>query len=255
VALVGDRYVELEILQRFIDAATGMTWQTVNDRVASRLFDQFLDQEVVASAAERGGAGSIPVDPGPRSASVRLLVGDLCGPVPPLDERMVELELAARSDELRPARVYLRQMLIDDLEGARLARSRLDLGEPFEDVSSDVSRAANASEGGLLGYVAQGTLPPGLDDVVFSLSAGEVSDPVQSPSGYHIFQVLEVVPEGPAAPAELELSVRRELADDIDRDFVRRCVERTADEVGVVVFQDHLWFRYEGRYGGESHGS
>jgi len=222
VAVVGDRQVEVEVLQQYLDAATGMTWQAVNDRVASGLLDQFLDQEVVVSAAEDRGEASVPVDPGPRSARVRLLLVDLCGPVPPVDDHMVQLEVAARSGELRPARAFVRQMLLVDLDGARSARNRLDLGEDFEDVSRDVSRAPNANEGGALGYISQGTLPQGLDDVVFSLSAGEVSDPVQSPSGYHIFQVLELVPEGAATPSELEMSVRLELAGEAKRDFVRR---------------------------------
>jgi hypothetical protein len=255
IATVGDRQVEVETLQEYLEAATGMSWQAVNETVASRLFDQFLDQEVMAFAAQHREGASVPVDQGPRSASARLLVSHLCGSVPPVDEGLIELEIAARSEETRPARAHVRQMLLVDLETARAARRRLDLGEAFEDVSREVSRAPNADEGGQLGFLDQGSLPQGLDEVVFSLAEGEVSDPVQSPSGYHIFQVLEVVPEGPATRAELELSVRRELADDAQREFFRRCVERTAEDVGVEIFRDHLWFRYEGRHGGETHAS
>jgi hypothetical protein len=255
VAEVGDRQVNLQALQGYLDAATGMSWQTVDDSVASRLFDQFLDQEVLALTAERRGMGVMPVDPADRSARVRWLIEDLCGPVPPVDERMVELGVAARAEERRPARAHLRQMLLVDLETARRARSRLERGEAFELVSKEESRAPNAAEGGELGYLSQGTLPEGLDEVVFSLSPGEFSEPVQSPSGYHIFQVLELVPEGPATLAEIEASVHRGLADEAKREHVRGCVDERARDSGVRVHQDHLWFRYDGRYGEKNDGS
>jgi parvulin-like peptidyl-prolyl isomerase len=135
-----------------------------------------------------------------------------------------------------------------ELEATRV-RDRLDAGESFLELSREVSRAPNAGNGGDVGILARGTLPESLDTVVFALSEGEVSEPVASPSGYHIFQVLEVIPEGPRTREEIEPEVRRELSDELTREFTQRCVARTAQETGVEVYQDHLWFEYRGRYG------
>jgi peptidyl-prolyl cis-trans isomerase D len=97
--------------------------------------------------------------------------------------------------------------------------------------------------------VERGTLPAEIDDVIFGLPAGEISEPVASPAGYHLFQVLEVIPEGPPPRSEVEASVRSDLAENRARDVTRECVEKLAGEVGVVLYRDHLWFRYQGRYG------
>jgi len=43
--------------------------------------------------------------------------------------------------------------------------------------------------------------------------------------------------------------VRQKLAGDLARIFTARCVAETAAAVGVTVFEDHLWFEYQGRYG------
>jgi parvulin-like peptidyl-prolyl isomerase len=140
-------------------------------------------------------------------------------------------------------------MLVDSLAAAQQIRDRLDSGEPFVELSREVSRAPNADTGGGLGLLSRGTLPEELDSVVFSLAAGDISDPVASPAGYHVFQVLEVVPEGPPERAEVELAVKRELADQLSRDFTRKCVASTAIKVGVAVYPENLWFDYQGRYG------
>ena len=66
-----------------------------------------------------------------------------------------------------------------------------------------------------------------------------------------MFQVLEVVSEGPADRFEVEATVRREFGERFARDFTRECVDRLADEVGVELHEEHLWFRYKGRYGGD----
>ena len=156
---------------------------------------------------------------------------------------------------MRPARARVRQMLLQSLEEAEAARSRVAAGEPFIEVSRELSRAANAATGGELGVLARGTLSEELDQVVFSLVEGEVSAPVRSPAGYHVFQVLDVVPEGSASREELVPVVRRALIDELARAHVRQCVDENRAKVGVTVHDQHLWFQYEGRYGARSNGS
>jgi parvulin-like peptidyl-prolyl isomerase len=250
VARVGDHEIDVESLQEYLEGVTGIGWQEVERRVASRLLDQLIDQEVVAAAAQGDGESVVPEDPAARSAAVRSLLRDLCGPVPQIPQEVVDDEVARRLKQVQPARAHVRQLLLEDLEQAEAAKRRLDQGEDFGRISLEVSKAPNSEGGGELGYVVQGTLPPDLDEVIFAMEPGATSQPVPSPAGYHIFQVLEVVPEGPPRRAEVELAARRDLGERHSRDFARACVEGLAAEVGVTMFQDHLWFRYEGRYGG-----
>jgi hypothetical protein len=248
VATVGGGEIEVADIQAFLAAATGTSWQAVDDRVASRLLDQFLDQEVMAAAAGPSRWREIPREPGARSSQVRALVAEVCGPPPTPAPEELERRIEQRLASVRPARARVRQMLLPTAADATTVRSRLAAGEPFLELSRQMSRAANAASGGELGVLTRGTLPDELDDVVFSLAEGEVSEPVQSPAGYHIFQVLEIVPEGPATRRELELVLRRELVDELARVHARRCIDENAARVGVEVHAKNLWFRYEGRY-------
>jgi len=123
----------------------------------------------------------------------------------------------------------------------------------FVELSRQVSRAPNAGDGGELGLLTEGGLPEDLDEVIFALESGEISEPVPGPSGYHIFQVLEIVPEGPPPREEVEPQIRRRLEETAAREHTAACVNRLAHEVGVRVNHDRLWFRYNGRYTEEIH--
>jgi parvulin-like peptidyl-prolyl isomerase len=248
LARVGSEQVRAESFHGYLEAVTGEPWKAVEQRVASRLLDQFLDQEVVVAAAYEQHGLSAPSEPGRRSAVVRTMVEEVCGPPPPPPAEQIEAEVQKRIEEPRPAQAHVRQMLLYSKEDALAARQRLADGESFVEVSIDVSMAPNAAGGGELGMVKQGTLPVEMDDVIFAMAAGEVSDPIASPAGYHIFEVLEAVPEGTPAHDLVESQVKRELGEEILRRFTQDCVERLADEVGVRVYPSHIWFQYTGKY-------
>ncbi len=253
VARVGKHRVDLRAFQSYLEAVTGERWQAVEGRVAARLLDQFLDQEVVAAAVRRDQPMRIPIDPGQRSATIRRLLNEACGPVPPVPDAQVNAEVTRRLTQTRRRRAHVRQMLLPTVAAAREARRQLEAGADWVDVSRAVSEAPNASSGGELGLVEKGTLPEELDQVIFKLRPGEISQPVQSQAGFHLFQVLEVIPGGPPARSEVEAQVRRDLEQQNAHRFVRECVDRLAAEVGVEVEQSHLWFSYDGRYAEGTH--
>lgn len=255
LAKVGDGTVSVTAFQDHLVAVTGEAWQGATDRVASRLLDQFIDQEVVVAAAGGGDEVEVPTEPGARSARVRLLLEGICGSPPAPSDEAVEVEIGNARKAPQPARAHVRQMLLDSQEAAQAARRQLDEGADFVELSRRVSRAPNAASGGELGFLTQGGLSENLDDVIFGLQAGEISEPVRGPSGYHIFQVLEVIPAGPAPREEIAPEVRRRLSEIAAREHSAACVKRLATEVGVKVIRDRLWFRYEGRYTEEIHAS
>lgn len=246
IARVGGRGVQVTELQSYLTAVTSEPWQDVDPRVASTLLDQYLDQEIVAAAARQRGGEPVPAEPGARSARVRTLLREVCGEPPALDAAIVEAETERRLAEVRPRRARVRQILIDDRGIADEAVRRLEGGESFEVVAGELGRSPEM--GVELTLVAEGVLPPELDEVVFSLVPGEVSAPVQTPAGFHLLEVVEIVPAGPPARGAAEAAARRDLAERSRRDFMRDCIDRTATELGVTVHARHLWFEYRGRY-------
>jgi peptidyl-prolyl cis-trans isomerase C len=251
LAMVGDEKIEILPFQDYVGEVTGEGWQAVSAKVTSRLLDQYLDRQIVLEAARRRDLqlSTIPTVMGP--SEVQWLMDELCGQASLPSTEEITREVDRRAETMRPARAHVRQLLLDSHEQGMEALQRLSAGEDFVDVSIQLSRAPNAADGGELGFFDQGSLTPEIDEVIFSLAPGEFSEPVQGPSGYHVFQVLEVIPEGPPDLAEVERSVRTELAQTRAREHVHECIRGLASEVGVEIYDEHLWFPYTGRYAEE----
>ena len=78
------------------------------------------------------------------------------------------------------------------MEKARGIVARLRAGADFIKVAAAESDDQNtAPDGGNLGPVNVGALPKALDDVAMKLKPGEVSDPIGSDLGIHIFKAGE----------------------------------------------------------------
>ena len=69
--------------------------------------------------------------------------------------------------------------------------ARLDSGEEFSQLAVTFSDGQNALEGGALGWRKGYQLPTLFADVVIDMEPGEVSDPIQSGSGFHIVRLNE----------------------------------------------------------------
>jgi peptidyl-prolyl cis-trans isomerase C len=251
LARVGGLRLEIAPFQTYVGEVTGEAWQAVSARVSSRLLDQYLDRQVVLEAARRRDVEISALTPVMGPSEVQWLMDELCGAAPDPSPAEVASEVARRAETTRPARAHVRQLLVDSREQGLEALQRLSAGESFVEVSRRLSRAPNAAEGGELGFFDQGSLPPEIDEVIFSVASGAFSEPVQGPSGYHVFQVLEVIPAGPPDLAEVEAVVRTELAQMRAREHIQGCIHGLASEIGVEIYERHLWFPYTGRYAEE----
>ncbi|NUU00488.1 peptidylprolyl isomerase [Herbaspirillum robiniae] len=71
-------------------------------------------------------------------------------------------------------------------------KERLDHGSAtFEELAKLYSNDLSAAKGGDLGWIYPGDTVPEFERVMDQLKPGEVSDPVESPFGYHLIQVVE----------------------------------------------------------------
>lgn len=71
-------------------------------------------------------------------------------------------------------------------------KQRLDNGAAtFEELARTFSNDLSASRGGDLGWVYPGDTVPQFERAMNQLKPGEISDPVETPFGYHLIQVVE----------------------------------------------------------------
>jgi len=89
----------------------------------------------------------------------------------------------------RPAEIRARQMLFPTREEALKILKRVKKGENFAALAKEYSLSPDSEKGGALGYFSKGQLPPEFDEALFNLPVRQVSDPVKSPYGYHLFIV------------------------------------------------------------------
>ena len=100
-----------------------------------------------------------------------------------------------------PKRVKLRGILVrktterkddDSKKMANKLRSKAKKPEDFAVVATESSEGPYAAEGGEMGYVVPGQMLPEIDEVIFNMKTGQVSDVLETDVGYHIFLAEEV---------------------------------------------------------------
>lgn len=84
------------------------------------------------------------------------------------------------------------QQLEDASRRALEVVSRVRGGEEFAKLAVAFSNSQTALEGGALGWRRGPEIPTVLADLVVGLKAGETSEPLRTPSGYHIVRLNEV---------------------------------------------------------------
>ena len=70
-------------------------------------------------------------------------------------------------------------------------KERLENGIKFEDMAKQYSEDPSANNGGDLGWINPGDTVPEFEKTMKQLNANQISDPIKTPFGWHLIQVLE----------------------------------------------------------------
>lgn len=182
-----------------------------SEKLLSRLFDVYLEEQIILFRANQQG-----VAVGDGELESFLAETRPGGQGQPLDREQVRdalraqkylLETAYRDIDVPEAEIAdhyqqnldafqrgdeieLRQIMVKDRETLLRLRSEL-VGRPerFAEIARAASIAPEAGKGGDMGFFEKGMLPGEMEEVVFSLKDNEISPIVESPYGFHLFQV------------------------------------------------------------------
>lgn len=103
----------------------------------------------------------------------------------PQRARVRTIVIKAHTDAMTPDQAEER--------AADIAR-RLKDGEDFAKLAREYSDGLYASNGGDMGYVREGEMKKSIDEAIFKLKPGEISDVVTTDLGYHLFKVEDIKP-------------------------------------------------------------
>jgi len=84
-------------------------------------------------------------------------------------------------------------------------------GKDFAQLAKKESDDPSAQQGGEIGWLTQGQMPPELDKAVFALNKGDVSNPIETPAGFAIVKVEDTKQEKTQSLQETTAEIRRIL--------------------------------------------
>lgn len=156
-----------------------------------------------APQTQRLEEGAPDVDPAIARVAFGLRVGEVGGPV--RTERGFVVLQRRPDPQVGPAEIRARHILIV-FEGSRAATEettrsheearlraaeiarRAREGEPWEELHRQYSEEPGGPPGGDLGTFGRGRMTPSFERAAFGLEVGEISDPVETPFGFHVIQ-------------------------------------------------------------------
>jgi peptidyl-prolyl cis-trans isomerase SurA len=217
-----DRLIELELLvqQAQRDTSIKITEQEVLDQVEQtyqNVRKQFSSEVEFREQIKQARFGSVEewrrwlADEQRRQLYAQRLIeaqrqkGKL-KPIPPTDAQMREFwEQNKSQQQRRPATVGFRQIVIRPEPDSAAKRRAYQLAESLvvqlrrgADFAAAAKRfsgdSASASQGGELGWFRRGVMVKEFEDWAFHLKPGEISDPVETPFGFHIISIERTQP-------------------------------------------------------------
>lgn len=148
-----------------------------------------------------------------------------------MDRHGSSLPMVVQQTHARHILVKTSEVLSDADAQRRLQdlKERLENGGKFEELARQYSEDGTASNGGDLGWLNPGDTVPDFEKAMNALKPGEISDPVRSPFGWHLIQVLErrsqdMSRESARLKARQEIKARK--ADEAYQDWIRELRDR-----------------------------
>jgi peptidyl-prolyl cis-trans isomerase SurA len=91
-------------------------------------------------------------------------------------------------------------------------RSSVLNGDDFHQVAARYSQGSTAKDGGNLGTFAKGQLAPQIEAIVFQTDKGQLTDVIQTRSGFEFFKVEDHLPSALQPMEQVEATIRNTLS-------------------------------------------
>ena len=212
-----------------------------------KFLERFVQTELLYQEALRR---KLDISPGVQSqilqARRRVLIealvdglNDRAGRVSEEEMRRYFKKNRARFDQKAIARIS--HLALRTEKEARSALAEIRGGVSFEEVVRKRSIFEESRrKGGVLGVVRRGELTGSIDKAVFTLPVGRVSEPVQSPAGWHLIRVLERREKSEAKFEEVRGEVRNILTDSRRQKAFNSLLDKLYREGRTVIYPERL---------------
>ncbi len=175
----------------------------------------------------------------------KFLQARFAGKVSVTDAEAEEYYNRHAGEYVSPTRYHVREILVDDPALARQIHGELQGGGilRFGRYASQFSKAPSAPAEGDLGYFEKGQLPAEFERIILALKPGRISDIVQTPYGYHIFCLVEIVRSHPQKFYEVKDRILESLRMDRERTLQAQLLAELSRQYPPRVFKKALDFQ------------
>jgi peptidyl-prolyl cis-trans isomerase D len=162
---------------------------------------------------------------------IELRAEDLLDEVRVSDEELQDEFDARRAEFAKPERRSLEQVLFDSEAEAATFKTALDGGREFAAAAEALELSpvvlAELSQAELSGQMAD------LAEAAFALQAGQVTEPIESPFGWHVVRVTEILPPYEAVFEDQREVLQAEIAERYAVDSLISLANQLDDELGA----------------------
>ncbi|MHB9116804.1 MAG: peptidylprolyl isomerase [Burkholderiales bacterium] len=205
-----------QVSARYSDASDAMDGGLLGWRSAARLPSLFVE---AAEALQPGGVSGLLRSPNGFHI-IKLL-----------DKRGKDTPMIVQQTHARHILIKINELTSETDAKNRLLqlRERLVNGAKFSELARLHSEDVSASQGGDLGWLSPGQTVPEFERAMDELKPGQISQPVRTPFGWHLIQVLErrtqdVSQQNRRLQAQQEIRARK--ADEAYQDWLRQLRDR-----------------------------
>lgn len=135
---------------------------------------------------------------------------------------------------------HLYNILLETEEEAQDVLEQLKAGKDFSEIAIEKSTGPSAAQGGDLGYLSRGSIIPEIEDVVFALELGKLSEIIKTDFGFHILKITEKKPETVKALEEVKEDIIQTLLPDKQKDAFENLLEELKDKAEIEINEDAL---------------
>jgi len=169
-----------------------------------------------------------------------LIEKEIIGKVKVDDQEALTYYEENKDNFITKEQVYLYNILVETEEVAKDILEKLKAGGDFIEIAKEKSTGPSAAQGGDLGYISKGDLIPEIENDVFALEIGNISDIIKSQYGFHILKVTDKKPEVLKTFEEVKEEIVQTLLPTKQKEAFDNLLEELKSQVTIEINEEAL---------------
>lgn len=209
-----------------------------------KTLDYIVNVYVLAAEAQKQGLDKTPeiqklIEFTRKDLLARLYLDKMTKDMPaPSEQEAKEFYENNKSQFTTPESLHLHHILVKTEKEAKDVLKRLEKGEKFSDVASQVSICPSKSEGGDLKWMPKGSLLPEIEEVAFTTKNGQITGPVKTKFGFHVLFVEDRRPPQENSFDQVKDYIVEQLKFQKQQDQYEKLADNLKKQMNVQILAD-----------------